>query len=133
MGAVTASPQKEDPTAKVAAAGARLVGLRLSKDEKPFASHIVHYAFGASVGAVYSAVAERVPGATAAWGLPFGVAVWLGAHVTAVPALGLADPPTRQPVGQEVKEFGLHLIYGTTTELVRYLLTLALRALRRTA
>lgn len=125
--------QKEDPTAKVGAAGAHLVGLRLSKEQKPFASHIVHYAFGASVGAVYGAVAEMVPRVTAAWGFLSGVAVWFGAHVTAVPALGLADPPTRQPVGQEVEEFGLHLIYGTTTELVRFLLTLALRPLRRTA
>jgi hypothetical protein len=75
---VRAGPQKEDPTAKVGAAGAHLVGLRLSKEQKPFASRIVHYAFGASVGAVYGAVAEMVPRVTAAWGFLSGVRCGLG-------------------------------------------------------
>src|SRR2546428_810438 len=80
-------------------------------------------AVGALVGAVYGAVAEIVPRATAAAGLPFGVAIWLGAHVIAVPALDLAEPPIRRPVDKEAEEFGLHLIYGMTTELVRRLLS----------
>jgi len=53
--------------------------------------------------------------------LPFGTAVWLGAHVLALRTLGLAEPPTRQPVGKEAEEFGLRLVYGSTTELVRTL------------
>jgi hypothetical protein len=40
-------------------------------------------------------------GVSRAFGLPFGAAVWLGAHIVAVPALGL------------------HLVYGSITELVR--------------
>ena len=59
------------------------------------------------------------PRVTAAVGFPFGVAVWLGAHVVAVPALGLGNPPTRRPIRQEAEEFGLHTVYGVTTELVR--------------
>jgi putative membrane protein len=51
--------------------------------------------------------------------LPFGVAVWLGAHVIVVPALGLAPPPTRRPLGKEAVEFVLHLVYGAVTELGR--------------
>jgi uncharacterized membrane protein YagU involved in acid resistance len=82
----------------------------------------VHYAFGASVGAFYGAVAEIVPRVTAGLGLPFGAAVWLGAHVLVVPALGLSEPPTRRPVRQEAEECGLHLVYGVTTELARRLL-----------
>jgi uncharacterized membrane protein YagU involved in acid resistance len=54
-----------------------------------------------------------------AFGLPFGLAVWLGAHAIVVPALGLADSPVRQPIGKEAEEFGLHLAYGSVTELVR--------------
>jgi uncharacterized membrane protein YagU involved in acid resistance len=51
--------------------------------------------------------------------LPFGVAVWLGAHVIMVPALGLAAPPTRQPPLKEAFEFVSHLVYGAVTELAR--------------
>jgi uncharacterized membrane protein YagU involved in acid resistance len=115
-------PQAEDATVKVASQALRLVGRSLEERDKPLASTIVHYAFGGLVGAVYGAAAEFVPRVTAAAGLPFGVAVWLGAHVITVPALGLAAPPARQPLGKEVQEFGLHLVYGATTELVRKLL-----------
>jgi putative membrane protein len=115
-------PKEEDSTVKVASAAMRLAGASLAEEQKPLASSIVHYGFGASVGAFYGAVAEIVPRVTVAAGLPFGVAVWLGAHVVVVPALGLAEPPTRQPVRQEAEEFGLHLLYGLTTELVRHLL-----------
>jgi len=44
-----------------------------------------------------------------------------GAHVIAVPALGLAEPPTRRPRSEEGLEFALHLVYGVVTELVRRL------------
>ena len=113
------STPPDDPTVKVAAAATRLVGYRLGEAEKAPAGSIVHYAFGAAVGAFYGAVAEIVPRVTAAVGFPFGVAVWLGAHVVAVPALGLGDPPTRRPIREEAEEFGLHAVYGVTTELVR--------------
>ena len=116
------STPPDDPTVKVAAAATRLVGYRLGEAEKAPAGSIVHYAFGAAVGAVYGAAAEIVPMVSRAFGLPFGAAVWLGAHVVTVPALGLAESPVRQPVAKEAEEFGLHLVYGTITELVRRLL-----------
>jgi putative membrane protein len=112
----------DDATVKVASQALRLVGCPLAEAQKPLAGNIVHYGFGAVIGSVYGAVAEVAPRVTAALGLPFGIAVWLGAHVIAVPALGLAEPPTRQSVGKEAEELGLHLVYGLTTELVRRLL-----------
>lgn len=116
------SSREEDSTVKVASAVTRQAGYRLAEDQKPKAGTMVHYAFGGSVGAFYGAVAEIVPRVTAGVGLPFGVAVWLGAHVIVVPALGLSEPPPRRPVRQEAEEFGLHLVYGLTTELARRLL-----------
>jgi putative membrane protein len=120
--AAPAAQQPEDAIVKVASAILRLVGRTLTEDEKPLAGTVVHYAFGASVGAVYGALAELAPRVTAGLGLPFGLAVWLGAHVVTVPALGLAEPPTRQPLGKEGVELGLHLVYGMVTELARRLL-----------
>jgi putative membrane protein len=120
-----AAPQgskEEDATVKVAAVVTGLAGRQLEEAAKPMAGTLVHYAFGGLVGAAYGVAAEVVPTVTAAVGLSFGVAVWLGAHVVTVPALGLAEPPTRRPVRKEAEEFGLHLVYGVTTELVRRLL-----------
>ena len=116
------SPKPEDPTVKVARAATGLAGYTLAEHQKPRAGAAVHYAFGAVVGAVYGAVAEIAPIVTTAFGVPFGIGVWFGAHVVAVPAMGLSDPPTRQPVGKEAEEFGLHVVYGAVTEIVRRLL-----------
>ena len=116
------STPPDDPTVKVAAAATRLVGYRLGEAEKAPAGSVVHYAFGAVVGAVYGAAAEIVPMVSRAVGLPFGAAVWLGAHAVAVPTLGLAESPVRQPAAKEAEEFGLHLVYGSITEFVRRLL-----------
>jgi putative membrane protein len=120
--AASAAQQPEDATVKVASAILGLAGRTLTEEQKPMAGTFVHYAFGASVGAIYGALAEFAPRVTAGLGLPFGLAVWLGAHVVTVPALGLAEPPTRQPLGKEGVELGLHLVYGVITELVRRLL-----------
>jgi putative membrane protein len=110
----------EDATVKVAEGMVRwLVDHPLPEARKPLAGSLVHYAFGASVGALYGGVAAGVPRITTAVGLPFGVAVWLGAHVITVPALGLAAPPTRQPLSKEGLELILHLVYGVVTELIR--------------
>jgi len=112
----------EDPTIVVARVAAGLAGSALDEDEKSRAGAVVHYAFGATVGALYGAVAEVIPRVTTALGVPFGIAVWLGAHVVAVPALGLSEPSTWQPLGQEAEELGLHVVYGSVTEFVRRLL-----------
>jgi putative membrane protein len=115
--------QDNDATVKVADGLVRWLFHRpLPDDKKSLAGNVVHYAFGAAVGAVYGGIAEVVPRATTAIGLPFGLAVWLGAHVITVPALGLAEPLTRQPRSKEALELLLHLIYGAVTEVIRRVL-----------
>jgi putative membrane protein len=113
---------EDDATVKVADGLVRwLLHRPLPEDAKPLAGHLVHYAFGAGVGALYGGTAAIAPRVTVAAGLPLGIAVWLGAHVVAVPALGLAEPPTRRPRSQEARELLLHLVYGVVTETVRRL------------
>lgn len=79
----------------------------------------MHYAFGSSVAAVYGAAAEYASAVTKGLGLPFGAAVWLGAHAITVPALGLSPPVTQSTPSAEIAEFLAHLLYGGVTELVR--------------
>ena len=121
----------EDATVKVADGLTRRLGGRpLTEGKKPLASQLVHYAFGGGVGAVYGGVAELVPRVTAGFGVPFGLAVWLGAHVITVPALGLAESPARRPLSKEAPELGLHVVYGAVAELARQVLRVALRSAR---
>ena len=112
--------QGDDATVKVASAITRAVaGRDVPPDKKKMAGSIVHYAFGAMVGAGYGAVAEALPRVAIGAGVPFGAAVWLGAHIVTVPALGLAPPATRRPWSAEALELGLHLLYGLSTDVVR--------------
>ena len=94
---------------------------KLNEREKKIAGPVVHYAFGASMAAAYGTIVELEPVTAAGWGIPFGIVVWLGAHVITVPALGLSEAMTRSTLPAEATEFAAHLVYGTVTEAVRRL------------
>ena len=96
----------------------------LTKSEKEKAGAVAHYAMGVASGAIYGGVAEVMPVATVAEGIPFGAAVWVLADEAIVPAMGLSRNPTDYPVSIHAYSLASHLVYGLTTELVR-------RAVRR--
>ena len=88
----------EDTTVKAASALARAFGRELGPEDKRIAGPAVHYGFGAVAGALYGAIGEVVPSATVAAGLPFGAALFVLVDEVAVPAAGLAAPPTPYPL-----------------------------------
>ena len=115
--------ESEDSTVKAASALSQIILCRgLTPCEKQIAGPAVHYAFGAGLGAIYGMSVELGQPACTGWGLPFGAALWLGAHVIAVPALGLSKPVTQSAPSAEAAEFCGHLVYGTAAEGLRYLL-----------
>lgn len=118
-------PDKEDSTVRTASAISQTVfHHELTPDRKTIAGAAVHYAFGTIMAAEFGVLVEFCGATRFGWGLPFGVAVWLGAHVITVPALGLSEPVTRAAPAAEAAEFAAHLVYGAVVEGVR-------RALRK--
>lgn len=113
--------KSEDATMKTAGAiGEHVLHRRLTREEKKKASPFVHYAFGASIGGLYGATAEKVPDVKTGYGLPFGTAVFVGADEVAVPALSLAQQsPSQMKMQDHIYSLASHLVYGATTELVR--------------
>jgi hypothetical protein len=91
----------------------------LTKSEKETAGAVAHYAMGATSGAIYGAVAEFMPVATACEGTAFGAAVWLIADEAVVPGLGLSRKSSEYPASVHTYAIASHLVYGLTTELVR--------------
>lgn len=83
------------------------------------AGPIVHYAFGASMGALYSMAAEIYPEVTRGFGTGFGTALFAAGDELAVPLLGLAKGPKEYPLSSHASAFAAHLIYGVTTESIR--------------
>jgi putative membrane protein len=110
----------DDATMRAAQAISKgVTGRRLTDEQKQTAGPALHYAFGTSMAAAYGALAELTPRTSAAWGLPFGTALWLVADEIAVPALGLSKPPREYPVTTHASALAAHLVYGATTDLVR--------------
>src|SRR4051812_6283688 len=108
--------QNSNELAAQAVAG-YLFGRRLTHKELRVAAPLVHYLFGAAVGATYGAYAEhrQTPGSGAA----FGTTVWLTADEIAMPVLGLSGSTARRPVEMHLQSLVAHLVYGAATELTR--------------
>jgi putative membrane protein len=110
----------EDATMKTANRISELVqGRHLTKAEKKKAGPVVHYAFGALMGAVYGASVEVNPAANALAGIPFGAILFAAADEVALPAWGLSDKPAAYPLSTHLYGLVSHAVYGVTTETVR--------------
>jgi hypothetical protein len=94
----------------------RAFGRRLGRRGKRWAGPIVHYAFGVAAGALYGAAAEKDPRVTRGAGAAFGTALWLAADEIANPALGLSEPPWRNPWPVHAWALGAHFVFGGATE-----------------
>lgn len=96
-----------------------LTGKPLGDREKQLAGSLVHYGFGAALGAFYAVASEMRPDTAALGGLPFGAAVWLAADEVGVPLAGLAEKPTDYPLSRHLTALGSHLVFGLTVESIR--------------
>lgn len=116
---------KEEPTTVKAADKIALLtaGAPVPKDDKAVAGEIVHYGFGALLGATYGAIGSRIPEIRAGFGTGYGAAAALLADEALVPAAGLSPPPTETSLGNHVFGFVSHLVFGAALEGSRRLLT----------
>src|SRR5215203_3963950 len=113
----------EPGSMQVAEAVARpVLGRRLRDSEKEWAGPLVHYTFGASVGALYGAAAEIDRTTTRGAGIPYGIAVWLIADEIGMHAAGFASHPADYPVSRHAATLATHMVFGLSVEAVRRLL-----------
>lgn len=115
------SAPQEDATMKAAEEIVHEVsgGRHLSHEERKQAGPVVHYAFGGLVGGLYGALAECSEWTSLGFGTVFGTILFVGADLIAVPAFGLGPSATEQPMTSQATPLAAHLVYGTTTDLVR--------------
>lgn len=113
----------EPATVKAARRAAHALGRELPPGRKATASNAVHYAMGAAMGAIVGAADEISPALRRTGGLLPGAGVWLLADETLVPAFGLSKPPWTFGAETHVRSLGAHLVFGTTVEAVRRLLS----------
>ena len=89
-------------------------------------STAMHWAYGASAGALYGILAGSLPSPRAAYGLPFGAAVWAAGYVI-LPASGLYKPIREYDAQILVWDLAGHLAYGAGTGITFLLLDKALQ------
>jgi putative membrane protein len=113
--------EEDDSTMKAADAIVEITtgGRHLSYEGMKKGGPIVHYAFGALMGGLYGCLAEYSKTSRAGLGTIFGSLLFLAGDLIAVPAFHLSEPPMEQPASALIKPFAAHLVYGSTTELVR--------------
>ena len=123
------SGEARPATVKAADAAVERVADRpLTPDEQDVAGPVMHYVFGAGVGAIYGVLAERRPEVTRLGGVPFGLSVWATADQAGISALGLAPPPWLRPARAQQYALASHVTFGLTAELVRRAVRAALPA-----
>lgn len=107
---------RHDPTTKAAEAIVTTVAdRRLTHRQKKVAGPVVHYLFGASVGAAYGALSHAWPDVQRGQGVPYGLAVWVLADEVALPILGLAHGPSAYPFSTHAEMLAAHVVFGYTT------------------
>jgi uncharacterized membrane protein YagU involved in acid resistance len=113
--------QQEEPTTlKVAALISRKAAHHeLTATEKKVAGPMVHYTFGALMGAWYGVLSEITPVTTFGRGALYGAVVWLGADEIALSALKLTKSPFEYPISTHVNSLGAHAAYGVSMDTIR--------------
>jgi hypothetical protein len=91
----------------------------LTGDTLAVAAPLVHYAFGAAVGAIYGAFVGDDRRYLLARGAAFGATVWLLADEVAMPVLRLSRPTTERALEKHLQSLASHLVFGTVVELAR--------------
>jgi hypothetical protein len=91
---------------------------RLTERELSIAAPLIHFSFGAAVGAAYGASLDTVPHHRRS-GVALGSALWLAADEVAMPVLGLSRSTLERPLEMHCQSLVAHLVYGVVTERVR--------------
>ncbi|WP_322292026.1 DUF1440 domain-containing protein [Allopontixanthobacter sp.] len=88
----------------------------LPEAKRETAGSLVHYGFGAVLGAIYGAVSRGNPSIRSGYGTVYGAGVSIVADEVLVPATGLSPPPAKSPASSHI--FGLisHIVFGAALE-----------------
>ncbi|MFL5954113.1 MAG: hypothetical protein ACJ76I_08410 [Gaiellaceae bacterium] len=84
-------------------------GRRLTREDVPLVTNLMHWLYGIGWGAVYGVVARG--DSPLAEGAVFGTAVWASSYAELVP-LGIYRPPWKYPPEEVALDLSYHLVYG---------------------
>jgi uncharacterized membrane protein YagU involved in acid resistance len=92
--------------------GSRQLGVPLGEEAAKDVTTAAHFAYGAAMGAMISAM-NPDPGKRT--GAAAGAAIWLASYMGWIPAVGNLEPATKHPVRRNMLMIGVHLVWGAAT------------------
>lgn len=103
---------------------AKRVGLKkhMGKPQLLVASFVSHLGFGVAMGAIYGPLTRIVPLPSVLKGIVFGIVVWLAVYLGWLPAVGMSEAATKQPIQRNALMIAAHLVWGAVTGVVMNLL-----------
>ena len=108
-------PEKEQyplTPREIVDSGSAQLGVPLSSEGAKDITTLGHFAYGAAMGALVSAMnpdTSRRSGAAA------GAAIWLASYMGWIPAVGNLEPATKHPARRNLLMIGAHLVWGAAT------------------
>jgi uncharacterized membrane protein YagU involved in acid resistance len=87
-------------------------GTELPSERAKDVTTAAHFAYGAAMGAMISALnpePSRKTGAAA------GMAVWLASYMGWIPAMHVLEPATKHPARRNLLMIGVHVVWGAAT------------------
>jgi len=105
------------PPEKLTDKFAKRVGLRkhMDKQQLLIASFVSHLGFGVAAGAMYGPLTRIVPLPSVLKGIVFGIVVWLAVYLGWLPAVGMSEAATKQPIQRNALMIAAHLVWGAVT------------------
>jgi hypothetical protein len=86
-------------------------GNRLTCEDVPLLTDVMHWLYGISWGAFYGVAAGATKPDPITGGLAFGTGVWGASYAELVP-LGVYQPPWKYPAKELAVDLSYHLVYG---------------------
>jgi uncharacterized membrane protein YagU involved in acid resistance len=104
------------PPEDITEAVTKRVGMyhHLSETQHDIVTWTSHFAFGATAGALYTPIAERVEAPPALKGAAFGLAVWASSYLGLLPAAGILHQTVEQPARPNLLMIAAHLVWGAS-------------------
>jgi len=96
-----------------------IMGQPATQEQLTIAAPLVHFSFGAAVGAIYGLTIGAECRPALMRGLTFGTAVWLVADELAMPLLGLSGSTRERSIDAHAQSLVSHLVFGVAAEAVR--------------
>lgn len=85
----------------------------LGEQERTMATWVSHFAYGASVGALYAPVAKKIPMPLELSGIAFGLAVWAASYLGWLPAMRILHPEEEHPARHALMIVA-HVVWGSS-------------------